>query len=248
MSLYRDEGVVLRTYRLGEADRIVVLLTRGRGKVRAVAKGIRKTKSKFGARLEPGGHVNLLMYEGRELDIINQAETVDHYRALREDLERMTDAMALLEAVDQVAQEGEPNAALFRMLTGALKTLGEADQRPVLLVASFYWKLLALEGVSPMLDGCVVCASEATTEGPAADGELVAFDFVEGGALCRRHRRGATIDPEALSLIQRILGGGLAGVLAEPPSPAAATVSGLATTALETHLERRLRAVHLLGH
>lgn len=245
MSLYRDEGVVLRTYRLGEADRIVVLFTRGRGKVRAVAKGIRKTKSKFGARLEPGGHVNLLMYEGRELDIVNQAETVDHYRALRENLERMTDVMALLEAVDQVAQEGEPNAPLFRMLTGALKTLGEAEHRPVLLVAAFYWKLLALEGVSPVLDECVVCASEGAKGGGA---ELIGFDFAEGGALCRRHRRGPAIDADALSLIQRILGGGLAGVLAEPPGPAAATVSGLATTALETHLERRLRAVHLLGH
>lgn len=245
MTLYRDEGVVLRTYRLGEADRIVVLLTRGRGKVRAVAKGIRKTKSKFGARLEPGGHAHLLMYEGRELDIINQAETVDHYRALREDLERMTDVMAILEAVDQVAQEGEPNAPLFRMLTGALRTLGEADQRPILLVGAFYWKLLALEGVSPVLNECVVCAAEGTL---TAGDELVAFDFVEGGALCRRHRRGPAIDPAALSLIQRILGGGLAGVLAESPSPEAAIVSGLATTALEAHLERRLRAVHLLGH
>ncbi|HEX4865587.1 MAG TPA: DNA repair protein RecO [Acidimicrobiales bacterium] len=245
MTLYRDEGVVLRTYRLGEADRIVVLLTRGRGKVRAVAKGIRKTKSKFGARLEPGGHANLLMYEGRELDIINQAETVDHYRALREDLERMTDVMAMLEAVDQVAQEGEPNAPLFRMLTSALRTLGEADQRPVLLVAAFYWKLLALEGVSPVLEECVMCASEGTR---TTGDELVAFDFVEGGALCRRHRRGPAIDPDALSLIRRILGGGLAGVLGEPASPAAAAVSGLATTALEAHLERRLRAVHLLGH
>ncbi len=245
MTLYRDEGVVLRTYRLGEADRIIVLLTRGRGKVRAVAKGIRKTKSKFGARLEPAGHVSLLMYEGRELDIVNQAETVDHYRALRENLERMTDVMALLEAVDQVAQEGEPNAALFRMLTGALRTLGEAEQRPALLVAAFYWKLLALEGVSPVIDDCVECAAEGS---PSAGAELVGFDFAAGGALCRRHRRGPAVDPEALSLIQRILGGGLAGVLAEPSGPAAATVSGLATTALEAHLERRLRAVHLLGH
>jgi DNA repair protein RecO (recombination protein O) len=153
--------------------------------------------------------------------------------------------MALLEAVDQVAQEGEPNAPLFRMLTAALRTLGEAVQRPPLLVAAFYWKLLALEGVSPIIDRCVVCASEGMT---TADEELIGFDFVEGGALCRRHRRGPTIDPGALSLIQRILGGGLAGVLAEPPGPAAATVSGLATTALETHLERRLKAVHLLGH
>ena len=123
MTLYRDEGVVLRTHKLGEADRIVVLLTLGRGKVRAVAKGVRKTKSRFGGRLEPPSQVSLLLYQGRELDVITQAETIDHYRSLREDLDLLTDAMALLEAVDQVAQEGEPNAPLYRMLAGALRTL-----------------------------------------------------------------------------------------------------------------------------
>ncbi|HVA74743.1 MAG TPA: DNA repair protein RecO [Acidimicrobiales bacterium] len=240
MALYRDEGVVLRTHKLGEADRVVVLLTRGRGKIRAVAKGVRKTKSRFGARLEPPGHVNLLMYEGRDLHTINQAETVDHYRSLREDLERLTDAMAILESVDQVAQDGEPNPALFRMLTGALRALGEAPARPALLVGAFYWKLLALDGVAPLLDRCAVCDA-----GPE---ELVAFDFVEGGALCRQHRRGPAVDPAALGLVRRILGGGLAGVLAEPAGPATAAASALGTSALEAHLERRLRAVHLLGN
>lgn len=238
MSLYRDEGVVLRTHKLGESDRIIVLMTRGRGKVRAVAKGVRKTKSRFGARLEPPGHVSVLMYEGRDLHTINQAETVDHYRSLREDLDRMTDAMAILEAVDQVAQDGEPNPALFRMLTGALRALGEAPERPALLVGAFYWKLLALEGVSPVLDHCAVCGA----------GEVTAFDLVEGGGLCRQHRRGPAVDPSAIDLVRRILGGGLAGVLAEPAGPAVAAASALGTSALEAHLERRLRAVHLLGH
>ena len=238
MALYRDEGVVLRTHKLGEADRVVVLMTKGRGKVRAVAKGVRKTKSRFGGRLEPPGHVSLLLYEGRDLHTINQAETIDHYRSLREDLDRMTDAMAILEAVDQVAQDGEPNAPLFRMLTGALKALGEAAERPALLLGAFYWKLLALEGVTPMLDRCVVCGGT----------DIAAFDFVEGGVLCRQHRRGPAVDPMALELIRRILGGGLAGVLAEPAGPATAAASALGTSSLEAHLERRLRAVHLLGH
>jgi DNA repair protein RecO (recombination protein O) len=86
VGLYRETGVVLRTIRLGEADRIVTLLTPGRGKVRAVAKGVRKTKSKFGARLEPTSHVALLLYEGRELDIVTQAESVEQFRVIREDL------------------------------------------------------------------------------------------------------------------------------------------------------------------
>lgn len=244
MTLYRDEGVVLRTHRLGEADRIVVLLTLGRGKVRSVAKGVRKTKSRFGARLEPPGHVSLLMYQGRELDVINQAETIDLYRSVREDLGCMTDAMALLEAVDQVAQEGEPNAPLYRMLAGALRTLSAAPERSPLLVASFYWKLLALEGVAPILQQCAICG---TPIGEGTAGTVVSFDLVEGGALCREHRRGPAIDPAALVLIGRILGGQLGSALAEPAGSVTTAVSALATAALEAHIERRLRTVHLLG-
>jgi DNA repair protein RecO (recombination protein O) len=237
VTLYRDEGVVLRTHKLGEADRIVVFMTAGHGKVRAVAKGVRKTKSRFGGRLEPPLHVSLLLYQGRELDVVNQAETLDHYRSLREDLDRMTDAMALLEAVDQVAQQGEANAPLYRMLTGALHALSEAAVRPTLLVAAFYWKLLALEGVAPVLDRCVRCGAEI---------DLVSFDPAEGGALCRQHRKGVAVDPDALYLIRRILGGQLGPVLSEAPGPAAPAVAALATATLESHLERRLRTVHML--
>jgi DNA repair protein RecO (recombination protein O) len=242
--LYRDEGVVLRTHKLGEADRIVVLLTAGHGKVRAVAKGVRKTKSRFGGRLEPPNRASLLLYQGRDLDIISQADTIDHYPALRDDLDLLTDAVALVEAVDQVAQEGEPNPALYRMLTSALKTLAGARRRSPLLVAAFYWKLLALEGVAPVVDRCVRCG-----DAPGAGaGGLVSFDPVEGGALCREHRRGTPVDPAGLDLLRRAGAGELAGVLQEPPGPAAAAASALATAALEAHLERRLRTVHLLGH
>ena len=237
MSLYREEAVVLRTHKLGEADRIVVLMTAGRGKVRAVAKGVRKTKSRFGGRLEPASHIQLLGYEGRNLDTINQVDTVDPHRALREDLDRMTDAMALVEAVDQVAQEGEPNRPLFKVLTGALRTLNDAPARPPLLVGAFFWKLLALEGVAPVLDGCVQCGSP----------DAVSFDPAEGGVLCREHRRGTPVDAATVELIERILGGGLAGALEEPAGPAVFAANHLATAMLETHLERRLRTVHLLG-
>ena len=240
MSLYRDEAVVLRTYKLGEADRIVVLLTSRHGKVRAVAKGVRKTKSRFGGRLEPPTHVALLMYEGRELDIVTQAETIDAFRPIREDLARMTDAMAMLEAVDQVAQEGEANPALSRMLVGALRTL--ADRRSSLLVAAFFWKLLSLDGAAPILDRCASCGQEEAE----APGGLVSFDLVEGGTLCRDCRQGMPVRPETLELIRRILGGRLGEVLSEPPSPATAEVAGLATRSVEQHVERRLRALRAI--
>src|SRR3954464_13046973 len=120
MGLYRDDGVVLRTHRLGESDRIVAFVTKSHGKVRAVAKGVRKTRSKFGGRLEPCSHVSLLFYEGRELDIVSQAESIDHFRPIREAPDRTAAALTLLESVDQVAQEREPNARLYQMLVGAL--------------------------------------------------------------------------------------------------------------------------------
>ena len=235
MPLYRETAVVLRTIRLGEADRIVSLITEGRGKVRAVAKGVRKTKSRFGGRLEPMSHVALQLYEGRELDTVTQAETVDHFRTIREDLDRVARATAMLEAVDQVAQEREANAALYRMLVGALRALAANDSS--VIVPAFFWKLLSLEGFHPLLDQCASCG---------AQDDLVAFDIGEGGALCRSCRRGMPVTPEALQLIRRILGGGLAGALAEPPSAATQEVERLATRALEHHLERRLRAPGML--
>ena len=125
--LYRDEGVVLRTIKLGEADRIVTILTQGHGKVRAVAKGVRKTSSRFGARLEPMSRVALQCYRGRELDVVTQAETLEANRVLREEYGLLTHAVPMLEAVDQVAQEHEPNPALYRMLTGAPGARGAAE-------------------------------------------------------------------------------------------------------------------------
>jgi DNA repair protein RecO (recombination protein O) len=234
--LYRDEGVVLRTHKLGEADRIVVLMTAGRGKVRAVAKGVRKTKSRFGGRLEPPSHLALQCYEGRELDTITQVETIDHFRRVHDDLDGLSAALALVEAVDQVAREQHTDRDLYVLLVRALRTL---ETRPSpLLVGAFYLKLLGHDGAGPVLDACARCGNDEV--------ELVAFDLVEGGALCRSCRRGPALSPGALGLMRRILGGDLASALAEPASPEVAEVGDLATRALESHLERRLRVLRLM--
>jgi DNA repair protein RecO (recombination protein O) len=237
-NLYRDHGIVLRTYRLGEADRIVVLLTRQHGKVRAVAKGVRKTRSKFGARLEPTSHVAAQFYEGRELDIVTQVDSVDHFRAIREDLDRIARASAMLEATDQMSLERQPNVRLYQMLLGALRAL--AGHNGPLVVPAFFWKLLVLEGYCPVVDHCVACI------GRGADHPLVAFDFEAGGTLCASCRRGRAVSPAAIDLLQQILGGRLGSALNEPVSPATHEVEHLATEALEHHLERRLRSVSLL--
>ncbi|HWJ60839.1 MAG TPA: DNA repair protein RecO [Acidimicrobiales bacterium] len=235
MALYRDQGIVLRTYKLGEADRIVSFMTERHGKVRAVAKGVRKTKSKFGARLEPPTHVALQLYEGRELDIVTQAESIDHFRAIREDLDRLTRAVTMLEAVDQLSLEREPNPELYKMLLGGLKAI--AERNSALLVAGFHWKLLALEGFRPVVEHCAACERE--------DG-LVAFDPDVGGLLCTDHRQGTRVSPEAVAMLQEILGGRLATALERPASPGTHEVDQLATRVMEHHLERRLRSVGLL--
>ncbi len=230
--LYHDVGVVLRTYKLGESDRIVVLLTQEHGKVRAVAKGVRKTHSKFGARLEPMSHVKLLLAQGRELDIVNQAECVETLAPMMVDLDHLTNGIAVLEAADQMSMDREPVPHLYRMVVGALRTI--ADRSGPLVVPSFYWKLLAAEGVAPELDACVRCGEE---------GPLVAFDMDQGGALCRACRTGAPLSAEALELMRMILGGRLNDALAVPSSPATHEVAAHATRSLEHHIERRLRTV-----
>ncbi len=238
MSLTRDRGVVLRSYRLGEADRIVVFLTEHHGKVRAVAKGVRKTTSKFGARLEPLTHVDLLLWQGRsDLDIVNQVEVVSSYRVVREDLGRLSRGMALLEVTDQMAQERHPDPALYSMLVGALGALADERADPTLLAPAFFLKALVLEGAGPVLDECAVCRE------PDGAVELVAFDLVAGGTLCRAHRSGRPMSPAALALLRRILGGGLASVLSGLPPAGADEVAELATEAMEAHLDRRIRSV-----
>ncbi len=179
------------------------------------------------------------MYEGRNLDVVTQVETIDSNRQLRETYGAFTQAIAMLEAVDHVAQEGEANVPLYRMLAAALRTLSE-DPVPA-VSAAFFWKLLALEGVSPVLDACVRC--DETVVDVAAT-----FDVGEGGVLCRACAGpGAPIVSVAgLALVGRILGGGLRGVLAEPPGAALAEAESLALRAVEHHLERRLRSTPML--
>jgi DNA repair protein RecO (recombination protein O) len=238
VSLFRDKGVVLRTYRLGEADRIIVFLTERHGKVRAVAKGVRKTTSKFGARLEPLTQVDLLLWQGRsDLDIVNQVEVVASFRTVREDLERLPSGMALLEVTDQMAQERHPDPRLYTMLVGALTALADDNGEHGLVAPAFFLKALVLEGAGPLLDACATCGE------PDGEVELVAFDLVSGGTLCRAHRSGRPMSPPALLLLRRILGGDLAAVLSGPPPPGAHEVAELATEAMEVHLDRRIRSV-----
>ena len=175
MPLYKEQGVVLSRIKLGEADRIVTVLTQGSGKVRAVAKGIRRTKSKFGARLEPFTHVSLMLYRGRgALDTVAQAEIIASFRPLRENLDLMTAGEAMLEATDKVAEEHERNVRLFMLLLSGLRSLELMPVDPAAVAESYLLKLLSLSGFHPSLTACAVCGAR----------EPALFSSSQGGAVC----------------------------------------------------------------
>lgn len=237
MPLYRDRGVVLRTHKLGEADRIISILTEEHGRVRGVAKGVRKTNSRFGGRLEPLSHVEVQLYEGRTLDTITQVETIEAHRTLREDVDRFVRACTMVEAMEALTPEREPDADAYRILVGGLRTLGSSDAPFVL--GAFLIRLLDHAGVAPMLDACVVCGA---TE------DLRAIDLSLGGVVCPLHRTAAeALDPDCRAAMQGVLAGEVNRTLATFDASVGRRIEHLAVRALESHLERRLKSPRLLG-
>ena len=173
MQLYRDDGIVLRTQKLGEADRIITILGRTSGRVRAVAKGVRRTKSRFGARLEPFTHVDLMLHTGRSLDIITQAEVIRPYGApLVGDYPRYTAGVAMLETAERFTPvEKEPALRQLLLLIGGLRALSEAEHAPGLVLDAFLLRSLAVAGYAPALQECARCgAPESGTQGSGTQG------------------------------------------------------------------------------
>jgi len=186
MGLYRDEGVVLRTQKLGEADRIVTLLTRRSGKVRAVAKGVRRTSSRFGARLEPFMHVDLQLAHGRSLDIITQAETISPYGAvIGADYRAYTAGTAMLETAERLTDEEQhPSPQQYLLLVGALRALASAAYDPGLILDSFLLRSLAVSGYAPSFDACARCGTPGPHRSfvPGAGGMVCPACRVPGSA------------------------------------------------------------------
>ncbi|HEX5495735.1 MAG TPA: DNA repair protein RecO [Mycobacteriales bacterium] len=240
MSLYRDEAVVLRLHKLGEADRIVTLLTRRYGRVRAVAKGVRRTTSKFGARLEPFSHVDVQLWTGRNLDIVTQAESITAYGAdLVADYPGYTAGSAVLETAERLTgEEREPSLRLYLLVLGALRTLVAGEHEPRLVLDAFLVRSMAVAGWQPALTECAQCA---------APGPHRAFSVPVGGAVCSDCRpRGSVLPaPETFDLLQALLAGQWA--VADASQPAARQeASGLLAAHLQWHLERGLRSLPLV--
>jgi DNA repair protein RecO (recombination protein O) len=237
---YKAEAVVLRSLRLGEADRVLHLYTRERGRVGAVAKGIRKTRSRFGARLEPLTEVSLVLHEGRgELHTVSAADIVESHHAAREDPYRLAVGLAGLEAVSRLFAEGEPSPRAHLALQRFLGSLDEArpqapdparDPRLLSLQLKLHW----VAGFAPELERCAACGSD---EGP-----LERFSAAAGGTVCASCPGGFTFSPGALNATRALL----ARPIAEAPELPPAVGASVARAVADMHAEHggfRLRTL-----
>ena len=254
MSSYRDEGVVLRTHKLGEADRIITLLTRRNGRVRAVAKGVRRTTSRFGGRLEPFSHVDLQIYEGRSLDVITQAVTVRPYgEPFAADYPRYTAGTAMLETAERLTpMEKEPALRQFLLLIGGLRTLGDVAHDPRMVLDAYLLRSLALAGYAPALEECARCGARGRPDGAqgrAGRPDLAgsgprAFAIAAGGLVCGSCRPPGATSPagQTVALMLALLRGDW--VYADA-SEARHRVecSGLVAAYLQWHLEHSIRSL-----
>jgi DNA repair protein RecO (recombination protein O) len=236
MGLRQDQGIVLRGYPFGEADKVVVLLSPNRGKVRAVAKGVRKTKSRFGGRLEPFTHVDVLLYEGRNLDTITQVSVVEAYSHIRNDLDRVLAGGTMVEAIDAVAQEEAGSHRQFLLLQRGLRALEAGPVHPD-LVSAFLLKLAGLVGVAPSLTMCAECGST---------NNLTRFSLASGGVVC------GLCSPDRGVKLRAGLTAHLAALTAAdlgdlpPASELSRDAIGITRRFVEYHLERRLESMSLL--
>jgi DNA repair protein RecO (recombination protein O) len=241
MPLYKEQGVVLRSQKLGEADKIVTVMTQGSGKVRAVAKGIRKTTSRFGARLEPFTHVSLMVYRGRgALDTVSQAEIVSPFPMIRNDLGMFAAGETMLEAVDKVAEEHERNVRLFMLLLTGLRALDGRPTDPTAVAESFLLKLLSLSGFHPSLRACAVCGRPGPDRFASGQGGAVCGDDAEFDA--------GHVSVDALEHLATLGGSGMveAGEMTSDPRvdrEARSLLFGFA----EYHFERRMKSLPILA-
>jgi DNA repair protein RecO (recombination protein O) len=236
MPLYRDEAIVLRTHKLGEADRIITLLTRNHGRVRAVAKGVRRTTSRWGSRLEPFTHVDLQLAEGRNLDTITQAETLTPFSGeIGLDYDRYTAGTVMLETADRlVVEERQPSLQQFLLLVGGLRAMASGERGPFQVLDSFLLRSLAVSGYAPSFEHCARCGEE---------GPHRWFSPASGGVLCATCRVPGSANPaaETIAVLGALLAGDWPTVEAADPRHLK-EASGVVAAYLAWHLERGLRS------
>lgn len=227
--------MVLRTHKLGEADRIVTMLGRRHGKIRAVAKGVRRTSSRIGSRLEPFMVADVQFYAGRSLDIVQQAESLGTYGAqIAGDYDRYTAASAMVETADRLG-DAEATPSHYLLLVGGLRALSLAAHAPRSILDSYLLRAMALSGWAPGLDECARCG----VAGP--HGSFVAQ---AGGMVCAAcaPAGAARVDEETAGLLRSLLEGEWSEV-DRASRGAAAAASGLVAAYTQWHLERGIRSL-----
>ncbi|OHV04003.1 DNA repair protein RecO [Mycobacterium talmoniae] len=240
MRLYRDRAVVCRQHKLGEADRIVTLLTRDHGLVRAVAKGVRRTRSKFGARLEPFAHIDVQLHPGRNLDIVTQVVSLDAFATdIVSDYGRYTCACAILETAERLAgEERAPAPALHRLTVGALRAVADGQRPRELVLDAYLLRAMGVAGWAPALTECARCA---------APGPHRAFHIAAGGSVCVHCRpAGSTTPPLGVLDLMSALHDGDWEAAVAASSAHRSQASGLVAAHLQWHLERQLRTLPLV--
>jgi DNA repair protein RecO (recombination protein O) len=238
--VYRDEAVVLRTHKLGEADRIVTLLTRQHGKVRAVAKGVRRTGSKFGSRLEPFMVADIQLYEGRSLDVVTQAESLGSYGAdIAADYASYTAANAMVETADRVT-EAESSLQQYLLLVGALRSLARNEHGAALTLDSYLLRALSLAGWAPSFQDCSRCGAIGPHSSLVVQlGGVVCVDCAPQGA--------PRLDDETIALLASLLTGDWAAAEAADDATRS-KASGVVAAYTQWHLERGLRSLQHVQH
>ncbi|WP_345373025.1 DNA repair protein RecO [Frondihabitans cladoniiphilus] len=235
MPVYRDECVILRTHKLGEADRILTMLSRSHGKIRAVAKGVRRTASKFGARLEPFMVADLQLYEGRSLDIVTQAESLGSYGAdIVSDYGCYTAANVMVETADKLT-DAEAGLQQYLLLVGALRALARREHDPQLTLDSYLLRALSVAGWSPSFGDCAVTGEP----GPHS-----AFVVQLGGVVsdAAAPPGAPRLDVATLALLGALLTGDWATAEAAPEGTRN-QASGVVAAYTQWHLERGLRSL-----
>jgi len=232
---YRDEVVVLRTHKLGEADRIVTMLSRRHGKLRAVAKGVRRTSSRFGARLEPFMVADVQLYQGRSLDIVQQAESLGTYGAeIAADYDRYTAASAMVETADRL-NESETTPQQYLLLVGGLRALSRGEHASRAVLDSYLLRVMALSGWAPGLYECARCAAAGPHEWFVAQlGGMVCGSCAPAGS--------ARVHPETGVQLRALIAGEWDVVDAATPASSGAA-SGLVAAYAQWHLERGIRSL-----
>jgi len=234
MAVYKSKGIVLRSIRYGEADRILDLYTQDSGLVSAIAKGIRRTRSRFGGCLEPLSCVDFLAYEGRTLDTVTQVEVLRPFRGVRENLKRLETAGRMVATVRALSGGDEADRRVFNLLYHALDALEDRDSGFESVEAAFSLKLSILAGYNPRLDACVGCERDLSG---ILDGELPYFAPNLGGVLCSDCRSATPeafpLPPETLSALRSLV------------------VHPIREAVVEERLEesvRRVVSAHVLAH